>query len=138
MEHIGHRWTTKAAHMLLSRIRNWWQRRELDSIDAREIQRIAAELGMTVSDLRDLASRGPEAAALLAGRMTALGLTRGDVERTALGLMWDLERTCSCCRHKGRCARDLASGPRDRNWESYCPNAIALQAACGAKGRFPA
>ena len=97
MRDIEHSAPVKVVQALLLRIRDWLRRSDLDSLDLRETERIGAELGLTVSDLRDLASRGPEAAALLAKRMTALGLTRGDVERTALGLMRDLERTCSCC-----------------------------------------
>ena len=138
MQGNEHSTVAKAAEALLSRIRDWLRRSDLNSLDRRETERIGAELGLTVSDLRDLASRGPEAAALLAKRMTALGLTRGDVEQTALGLMRDLERTCSCCGDKSRCAHDLASRPEDQDWKSYCPNAIALEAASGAKGRTPA
>jgi hypothetical protein len=123
---------------LRARIRDWWMRGELDRLDQRELQRVGAELGLTASDLRDLAARGPEAAALLAQRMTALGLTRSDVERAALGLMRDLERTCACCGLKRRCEADLASRRADHGWKAYCPNAIALEAACGTRGRFPA
>lgn len=127
----------KAAETLLARIRTWWRNQsDLADLDRREIERIGAELGMTASDLRDLAARGPEAAALLSRRMKALGLARGDVERTALGLMRDLERTCSCCGHKGRCEHDLANRPGDQAWREYCPNAIPLAGVAGVKGRF--
>ena len=66
---------------------------------------------MTADDLRDLAARGPDAAHLLYERMRALGITADDVERTAQGLMRDLERTCACCNDKGTCGRDLANRP---------------------------
>src|SRR5262245_26973601 len=69
--------------------------------------------------------------------MTALGLSRADVERTVLGLMRDLERTCSCCCDKGRCAHDLARRPEDPAWKHYCPNAIALEATVARRGASP-
>lgn len=129
----------QATEDFLSRVRAWWQRYdELKDMDRGELDRIAADLGMTARDLQDLAARGPDAAALLYRRMAALGLSRSDVERAALGLVRDLERTCSCCNHKGVCEKDLAIRPEDAAWESYCPNAISLDSVAGTKGRFPA
>ena len=128
----------KATEDFLARVRTWWQRyNELNNMDRGEVDRIAADLGMTARDLRDLTARGPDAAALLHRRMAALGLSRHDVERAALGLMRDLERTCSCCDQKGGCEKDLASRPEDPAWKSYCPNAISLDSVTGTKGRFP-
>lgn len=136
---IQHRAIAKAVQSFLSNLRRWWQQRnELAGVDAHEIERIGAELGLTVADLRDLAARGPDAADLLYRRMKALGISRGDVERTALGLMRDLERTCSCCDQKGECAGDLATHPESKEWKEYCPNAISLDGVAGMRGRFPA
>jgi hypothetical protein len=129
----------KATEDFLARLRTWWQYyNELGGMDRGEVDRIAADLGMTARDLEDLVARGPDAAALLYQRMTALGLSRSDVERTASGLMRDLERTCTCCDHKGVCEKDLAGRPEDPAWRSYCSNAISLNSVAGRKGRFPA
>lgn len=129
----------QAAQALLGRLRIWWQQgSEFDTIDSREIQRIGAELGMTVSDLRNLVARGPDGANLLYRRMKALGISRSDVERTAQGLMHDLERTCCCCDQKKKCTADLNANPEHSRWKEYCPNAISLQGAAGMRGRFPA
>jgi len=128
----------KAVQTFLASLRKWWQRRDdFGSIDARELERIGAELGLTVSDLRDLAARGSDAADLLYRRMKALGFSRGDVERTTLGLMRDLERTCSCCGHKRECADDLAARPEGKEWKEYCPNATSLDGVEGSRSRFP-
>jgi hypothetical protein len=123
----------RTVQAFLAHLRSWSARRELDNFDRQEIERIAAELGMTAADLRDLAACGPDAAELLTKWMTALGISRDDVERTALGLMRDLERTCSCCGHKKQCAADLADRPDDPVWKDYCPNALALDGAAGMK-----
>ncbi len=122
----------------LSRLRQWWgRRRELDTIDQCELERIAGDLGMRAPELKELAARGPHAADQLHERMRLLGLTRADVERLAHGLMWDLERTCARCSQKGTCQRDLATHPQDPAWGGYCPNAAALTAVKSALHHFP-
>ena len=122
----------------LSRLRQWLRRRsELDTIDRCELERIAADLGMTGAGLRDLAARGPHAADQLRERMHLLGITGGDVERAGHGLMWDLERTCIRCNQKRTCRKDLAALPNDPSWEGYCPNAVTLTAVRNATRHFP-
>jgi hypothetical protein len=102
-------------------------------MDRREVEHIAADLGMTGAELRHLAARGPHAADELAERMRVMGIARADVERTAFGAMQDLERTCAYCPEKRRCRRDLARRPEDPAWAGYCPNAIALTAVGNAR-----
>ena len=130
----------KAAEDFIARVRTWWQHgNELKDMDRHEVDRIAADLGMTARDLEELAARGPDAAELLHRRLTALGLSRSDVERTALGLMRDLERTCSLLRSaRASASRTSPTGRTDPAWKSYCPNAISLESVAGTKGRFPA
>ena len=122
----------------LSRLRQWWRRRnELDTMDECELERIAGDLGMSGSELKELAARKPDTADQLHQRMHQLGLTRADVERLAHGLMWDLERTCACCSQKGTCKKDLATHPQDPSWGGYCPNATALTAVKIVIHHFP-
>lgn len=121
-----------------SRLRAWWRRRsELDTMDRGELDRIAADLGMTGAELKDLAARGPHAADQLRERMRLMGITGADVERIGYGLMRELERTCAHCREKGRCDKDLAARPGDSAWAGYCPNAVALTAVRNAQQHFP-
>ena len=123
----------KRAGDATSRLGDWWRRRsELGTLDRCELERIANDLGMTGSDLKELAARGPHAADQLHERMRLLGITRADVEQVAHGLMWDMERTCARCGQKRVCARDLARRPDDPSWGGYCPNAIALTAVKNA------
>jgi hypothetical protein len=137
MSRAEHRppWTVlKEAADAPSRLRAWWRRRgELDAMDRQELERIAGDLGMSGSELQSLAARGPHAADELRERMRVLGITGADVEQTALGLMRDLERTCSYCQEKGRCRKDLAEHPDAPDWAGYCPNAIALTAVGNAR-----
>ena len=121
-----------------SRLRaRWRRRRELGTMDRRELEQIAGDLGMTGGELLDLATRGPHAADELRERMRIMGLTRADAEQTAYGLMRDLERTCTYCREKGRCGKDLARRPGDPVWSSYCPNAVSLNSVSNATRDAP-
>jgi hypothetical protein len=122
---------------VLERISNWWRQGELSALPTDEVDRIAADLGMSTSQLHDLAAQGPGGADLLYERLDALGVSRADVERMAHGLMRDLERDCACCADKGRCSHDLASRPDDAVWTQYCPNAATLQALQRTRGRAP-
>lgn len=122
----------------LSRLREWWRRHsELETMDRGELERMASDLGMTGSQLKELAAHGPHAADQLRERMHLLGVTSADVERVAHGLMWDMERTCIRCNQKGTCRRDLATHPYDATWAGYCPNAVALTTVTNAQHHFP-
>ena len=128
-----------AVESLLVHMRDWWQGRDsLAGLDAAEFENIARDLGISTDDLRTLAAHGPGAADQLIDRMAALGITKEDVERTASGLMHDLQRTCSSCVEKGVCARDLADNSLDPGWKHYCPNADTLRSIEKTKGRFAA
>ena len=113
---------------LLSRVRDWWSRQnELSRLDPKELERVANEMGMSTSDLKHLVTLGPDAADQLYQRMQALGLSRMEIERSAMDVLRDLQRTCACCNEKNRCERDLSERPNDRIWQDYCPNAATLE-----------
>jgi hypothetical protein len=78
-------------------------------------------------NFKELVTRGPHAADLLYQRMTALGVTRSDVDRIAETWMWKLEENCAFCFDKSICERDLANRPDDPSWQEYCPNAKRLE-----------
>ncbi len=129
---------TTSVERFIARWRAWWQHHdELRNIDRTELDRVAAEFGMTAHELEELTAKGPHAADLLYERMHALGVARSDVERIAHGLMRDLEKSCACCNDKAQCRKDLAARPDDPAWKDYCPNAISLDSLSKTKGRFP-
>jgi hypothetical protein len=92
-----------------------------------EVERMAHDLGMPVSELRKLADHGPEAADLLVRRMVALKLDNTEVAATAPGTLQDLQRLCTLCESHWQCARDLERDPADKAWEDYCPNVAMLK-----------
>lgn len=123
-----------AVEALLVQFRDWWQSRgSLAGIAAHDLERIANDLGMSAADLEDMMTRGPQAADFLHERMRALGLSRADVERNAVGLMSDLERTCAHCSAKGACEKDLVSDPAKPDWKGYCPNVVSLESLARLK-----
>jgi hypothetical protein len=133
--------TTAAPFAAIARWwRNWRQaqanRAELDRCGIDETRTIARDVGVTVPDLYGLAEHRPEDAQLLPRRMAALDLDPSQVARSAPVALRDLQRLCTMCQSKGRCARDLASDPASGEWRDYCPNVTtfdALQAEKAAK-----
>ena len=92
------------------------------------IERIAHDVGGSASELRALAKRGPQSADLLLRRMEALDLEQNEVAQIERATFQDLQRVCSMCDCKRRCACDLARKPVNPSWEDYCPNAQTLAA----------
>lgn len=92
------------------------------------VERMARDVGVSVSELRRLASLGPESADLLLRRMKALDLDPNEVSQATPEAFRDLQRTCSMCESHRRCARDLARDSAIPAWKDYCPNAATLVA----------
>jgi hypothetical protein len=97
-----------------------------DACCEQEIERIARDVRMTPADLRAIARRGPDAANLLLERMAALDLDPAEVAQVGPQTFRDLQRACSLCESKRRCARELARDAAAPQWQDYCPNAQTL------------
>jgi len=83
-------------------------------------------VGLTASDLRALANHCSDAANLLQRRLAACGVSAKELAHTAPAELRDMERLCTMCGSKRRCAHDLAADPADPVWLQYCPNAPSL------------
>ena len=107
----------------------FWRKRaavnELADCDAREVARVAQDLGISAADLRVLASRDKTAADLLNRRLETLRLDPTSVDPA---LMRDLQRCCSNCDTKQLCAHELEDKPKGASWPKYCPNEEAIAA----------
>jgi len=104
------------------------QQAELDHIEAPELERMARDLGVTPSELRALAGRGPHAADLLLERMAFAGLDPVAFAEAEPASFRDLQRLCATCGSKGECARDLASPLTSEALPGYCVNRDTLRA----------
>ena len=115
---------------------DWWRRRatvrqnlaDLDAFSADEMARMAQDVGLAPSELRTLAGHGPDAAAPLDRRLHAFGLSSIELAQTVPAELRDMERLCTTCDSKRRCARDLAADPYDPVWRDYCPNQRTVMA----------
>jgi hypothetical protein len=123
------------ARQMIDGMRQWWRSwrgasshlSELACCGEYEVERMARDLGMPVSELRQVANHGPEAADLLVRRMAALNLDRKEVAATVPSTFQDLQRLCTLCESHRQCARDLGHDPGDPEWEDYCPNVAMLK-----------
>ena len=121
---------------LLGRVGEWWKKwrersialADLEACGGAEMERVARDAGVGVSDLRVLAGRWPDSADLVERRMAALGLDAADVEETQPATMRDLQRVCSICDNKRVCEHDLDRNPANLAWQDYCPNSGTLRA----------
>ena len=120
-------------HSPIEAIRRWYRgltRSQSTFADcgAEGLERMAHDIGVSGAELGRLASQRPESADLLPRRMEALDLDQDEVARVERATFQDLQRVCSVCDCKKRCARDLARDPADPVWKDYCPNAQTLTA----------
>jgi len=120
-------------HSPLQAIRRWYRglsdsSSSLGECGAEGLERMAHDIGVSTTELCELAKRGPQSAELLCRRMEALDLNEDEVARVERATFQDLQRVCSMCDCKKRCARDLARDGADPVWKDYCPNAQALTA----------
>ena len=126
----------KARHRTLGEaFRAWWQnwkqkRNALAELErcGSELGHIARDVGVTPAELHVLAAKRPDAADLLYQRLAALKLDAREISVTEGAVLRDLQRLCTACQSKGRCARDLAHDSSAPDWQIYCPNADTLEA----------
>jgi hypothetical protein len=119
---------------VITPLAEWWRRHaimkenvtDIDALGPEEMARMAQDIGIAPGDLRELAHHCSDAADLLEKRLGALGLTSAALVKTAPAELRDMERLCTLCQTKGRCARDLAADPDDPAWRQYCLNEQTL------------
>jgi hypothetical protein len=116
-------------------VSEWWQEwtgfnptySDMFCCAQEEVDRIAHDIGVSASELRKLATLGPNAADQLLARMEEIGVHPDVVERAEPSTFQDMQRTCSLCDSHKRCEQDLANHSTGRAWEHYCANASTLK-----------
>jgi hypothetical protein len=96
-------------------------------LDAREIQAIAHGLNLSVSDLGALVAAAPGSQETLKRRLILAGLSEDAVAVSNCDVLRDMQRVCSQCTSKARCAADLNRG-RYATPSKYCLNEPTLRA----------
>ena len=100
----------------------------LEQCEPEEVQQIAKDLGISASELRAMASKGPGAADLLQKMLVALEVDPDALMKSDPATMRDLQRLCITCAHKKRCQHELAEGTAAEHFHEFCPNAFTLDA----------
>ena len=109
------------------RWRDWDRSRsELEVCGEEGMERMARDAGVSVNELRQLASHRPELADLLLERMTALDLDPKEVVKVEPQVFRDMQRVCTMCKSHKRCIGDLAKDAQNPAWKGYCPNVQTL------------
>jgi hypothetical protein len=101
---------------------------DLAAVGDREVEQIAKDISVSPAELYSLARSDANGADLLTSRMMALDLDCQEVARLVPETLHDLQRVCTLCNRRKRCARDLAHTPLDPSWKDYCPNVATLLA----------
>jgi hypothetical protein len=119
---------------VFERLRQNWHRsmqrrqtlNELAACAPQELNRIAADVGMSGSELRRLCRQDHGATELLPQRLKLLAIDPEFVQQDAPTLFRELARVCATCRESRRCARDLAHGDAQTGMSTYCLNGPSI------------
>lgn len=109
------------------------QQAEIDKLTEEDLAGIAGDIGVSVSELRSLAGKPHNSADLLYHRMGVLHLDPDETSRAEPAVLRDLQRLCSMCESRGRCARDLSEHSAASNWQDYCPNSMTPRGLVAAR-----
>jgi hypothetical protein len=116
-------WLRRRGRRTLSQ---WRANNELASCPPGELRRIAAEVGVSTTDLRQLCQNHVGPSELLPQRLNMLGIDANYLQQEMPLTLRDLARVCSACQASRRCARDLARGDVEAGMASYCLNGATL------------
>ena len=97
--------------------------KELAVLDSSVVARIAADLGISATDLRALAASDRDAADLLKRRLCELRIDPNSIDPA---VMRDLQLHCAQCTEKRLCEHELADKPAAASWPKYCPNELTI------------
>lgn len=93
-----------------------------------EFEQLAADVGVTGSELAEAIDHGAGASELLDRMLAARGLDRHEIAEREPAALLEIESMCSRCQHKHRCAHELDAGTAIAHADRFCPNALVLAA----------
>lgn len=99
-----------------------------------EVMRMAKEIGVTPSQLHELA-KGPIDANLLKSMLVALKVDPEILADMDPLIMRELKWLCITCGNKKRCEHELARGTAAEHFREFCPNAVSLEELLDQKGQ---
>ncbi len=123
--------STSHTPTLLGRIFDWIKARasrdnELASLSRADLERIAADIGVTDSDLRDVVPMIGDHSELMDRMILARGLDPAELRRALAPVIRDMEVTCARCGDSRTCGRELAAGTARERSHEFCGNASVI------------
>ena len=101
---------------------------EFGICDADEVVCMAKEMGVTSSQLGELAGEAPGTANLLKNMLVALHVDPQALADADPLIRRELQWLCITCSDRKRCAHELAKGTAAEHFREFCPNAVSLEA----------
>ncbi len=101
---------------------------ELAACPPQELHRIAADLGLSSTDLTRFTCSHPGPSELMPLRLQQLGLDVEFVRHAEPETYRDLARVCAACTAWRRCKHDLARGNVQAGMDGYCLNSATIDA----------
>ncbi len=108
---------------------------ELLAMSRMDLHYLAADLGITEADVREVVPKVTDHSDLMDKMMRSRGLDPAAVRRAFRGLVRDMEVTCARCRDDRICRRELESGTASVYADDFCPNAATMAALRDQSGR---
>lgn len=99
---------------------------ELATCSVAEISTIARDLRLTPEALMSLVNRETKTTGALHELLAVLGIDAKSLRLNDPGVMRELQRRCSACAHKPKCAYHLDHGTSFEHYREYCPNTEIL------------
>jgi hypothetical protein len=106
-------------------IEMWLKRRrenaELAAMESGERERVARDLGVSISEL-DYLVRESHDPVQLPQMLAALGIDEEALRRAQPALLRDMRRTCSFCTETLECRYEIRDGTVGLTYQQFCPN----------------
>ncbi len=96
---------------------------ELATMSRSDLQLLAADIGVSEADLREVVPRVGNHSDLMDKMMRARNLDPEAVRRAFRGVVRDMEVTCARCRDSGTCRLELEAGTAGTHSHDFCGNA---------------
>ena len=99
---------------------------ELGMCGPDEVMRMARDIGVSPSQLRELVRKGPDSANLLKRLLVALHVDPKAIAEIDPLVMREMKWLCITCANKRRCEHELAKGTAAEHFQQFCPNAMSI------------
>ncbi len=103
---------------------------ELQALGEGELGRMVRDAGLSFGEVQELAKQSGDAASLLYRRLEQ---AKVDARSIDSAVMRDMQRCCTLCDSKAKCAHELEDQPKAASWPAYCPNQLTIEALGAAK-----